>query len=84
MLWCLLCQVQGTVATVCVCVCWGKNNSEPDASLAEPLDMEDLSSGLGVTRQELGQGKGGITEGATHMQTLVTLGHSSLSLGWFF
>lgn len=30
-----------------------------EAPPKEPLDMEDLSSGLGVTRQELGQGKGG-------------------------
>lgn len=30
----------------------------PCCSLAEPLDLEDLSSGLGMTKPDLGQGKG--------------------------
>lgn len=37
---------------------WTSHNKWPCCSFAEPLDMEDLSSGLGVTKQDLVQGKG--------------------------
>lgn len=39
----------GTVTT--------SRNNWPCCSFAEPLDMEDLSSGLGVTKPDLVQGK---------------------------
>lgn len=43
---------------VCVCVCVRvRISDEPNASFAEPLDMEDPSSGLGVTKQDMGQSK---------------------------
>lgn len=39
-------------------VVWAATNKWTLCSFADPLEMEDLSSGLGMSKQDLGQGKG--------------------------
>lgn len=61
-------DVLGHWGTVAMGVGGGRtaNNNWACFSFAEPLDMEDLTSGLGVTKQDVGQGKGPMEGG--HLQ----------------